>query len=702
MALAIIAVAITAPPSASATTRNVSQGQSIQAAINASANGDTVKVSPGTYYGNLTLNGRYISLIGDIANPSSTIIRANSTSAAAVFISNVPWASDRKTIVSGFTIADGNAPSGQGGGITVFNDANPEITHNIITNNTAHGYGGGIEIFTNATPIIANNTIFSNQATSGGGGIFVYNGSSPVIYNNLITSNSTSGASIANGGSSGGGIYLENTGDPNAHSNPVVLNNEISGNTAEFAGGGIMVRTGANVIIEGNHVANNKAGYGAGIHLESTGSNATLTSNVIEGNSAATNPNIPGSGVGGGVAIFDSTVATLTSNTIRDNSASNIGGGISSGENASTTLTGNLIAGNFVSGGDNSKQGGGLYAANSMLTATNNQFVANSATIGGGISLTNVPATLVNNTLVNNHATGAAGGAIYVASGSVALVNNLLTQNDGYQVFFQLNVGPTRLDNNLITTPNSTPAAEGSGLYFDYAHRYTTSAQLNSVPNAHNNVVVDPGFVNYGGGDFSLSSNSGAIDVGTNISIPPVANDYRRAIRQTSSIDIGAFEYVASPVIPAHVYRFWSESKKSHFFTISNDERNLVASTYNPAEWRYEGMAFDAFTSSLSGTVPLYRFYSASYQSHFYTANAAEADGLRSDAAMKLLWSYEGVAYYVYPLDTGVQSRPVFRFWSPDNKTHFYTASAAESAEIQSLFPLHVWSYEGPNFRVPQ
>lgn len=705
VALALLvsaAFSLSAPSSANATTRNVSQGQSIQAAINASANGDTVQVSPGTYYGNLTLNGRYISLIGDVGNPSSTIIRANSTSAAAVFISNVPWASGQKTIVSGFTIADGNAPGGQGGGITVFNGANPEITHNIITNNTAHGYGGGIEIYTNATPIIANNSVFNNHATSGGGGIFVYNGSSPVIYNNSITSNSTSGASISNGGSSGGGIYLENTGDPTAHSNPVVLNNEISGNSAEFAGGGIMVRTGANVIIEGNHVANNKAGYGAGIHLESTGSNATLTSNVIEGNTAAANPNIPGSGVGGGVAIFDHTVATLTSNTIRGNSASNIGGGISSGENANTTLTGNLIAGNFVPGSDNSKQGGGLYAANSTLTATNNQFVANSAMIGGGISLTNVPATLVNNTLVNNHATGAAGGAIYVASGSVALVNNLLTQNDGYQLFFQSNVGPNRLDNNLITTPNSTPATQGSGLYFDYARRFNTSAQLNSVPNAHNNVVVDPGFVNYGGGDFSLSSNSGAIDRATNVSIPTVANDYRRVIRQTSSLDIGAFEYVASPVIPAHVYRFWSESKKGHFFTISADERNLVASTYNPVEWRYEGTAFDAFTSQVDGTIPLYRFYSASYQSHFYTANEGEANGLKTDPAMRALWNYENVAYYVYPLGTGKQSREVYRFWSPDNKHHFYTASAAESVGIQRSFPLNVWSYEGPNFQVPQ
>ena len=690
------------PTAASATTRTVGPGQSIQAAINASQNGDTINVSPGTYNENITISGKYISLIGSVTDPANTIIHAAHASAAVVFVSNVPWVSGRKTIISGFTIAGGDAPGGQGGGITVFNGANPEISNNVITGNVAHGYGGGIMVFTNATPIIRDNTISNNVATAGGGGIFVYNGSSPIIYGNTITNNRTFGASIADGGSSGGGIYLENTSNPSLRSNPVVLNNQIDNNNAEFAGGGIMVRTGANAIIEGNHVGNNKAAYGGGIHLESTGATNTVTSNVIEGNTATYNPKFAGSGVGGGIAVFDSSVATITSNTIRGNAASSIGGGIASGESANTTLTGNLITGNYVSPGGNSQQGGGLYAANSTLTATNNQFSANSASIGGAIALTSGNFSVVNNTIVRNHATKAAGGAIYgnAGSGSISLVNNILTQNDGYQIFLQ--APPARLDNNLITTPGSTPSEEGNGLYFDYARRVTTLSALNAVPNAHNNVVADPTFTNYAGGDFSIRSNSPAINAATNNSIPDIANDYRLAIRDTSALDIGAFEYVASPQIPAHVYRFWSESKKGHFFTITQSERDLVASTYNPVEWRYEGMAFDAFTSQVAGTIPLYRFYSASYQSHFYTANAGEANGLRSDPAMKALWNYENIAYYVYPLGTGLQSREVYRFWSQDNKHHFYTSSAAESVSIQRSFARHVWAYEGANFQVPK
>jgi hypothetical protein len=76
---------------------------------------------------------------------------------------------------------------------------------------------------------------------------------------------------------------------------------------------------------------------------------------------------------------------------------------------------------------------------------------------------------------------------------------------------------------------------------------------LNTVPNSHNNISVDPGLTDASSGDLSLRSASGAINRATNVSIPSVANDYRLAIRDTSALDIGAFEYVVNPVIPAHV-----------------------------------------------------------------------------------------------------------------------------------------------------
>ncbi len=42
------------------------------------------------------------------------------------------------------------------------------------------------------------------------------------------------------------------------------------------------------------------------------------------------------------------------------------------------------------------------------------------------------------------------------------------------------------------------------------------------------------------------------------------------------------------------VYRFWSDSKQSHFYTISEVEKNYVVATW-PNIWKYEGARFYAY-----------------------------------------------------------------------------------------------------------
>jgi hypothetical protein len=40
------------------------------------------------------------------------------------------------------------------------------------------------------------------------------------------------------------------------------------------------------------------------------------------------------------------------------------------------------------------------------------------------------------------------------------------------------------------------------------------------------------------------------------------------------------------------VYRFWSRQNSAHFFTISEQEKNIILSTYPDNVWRYEGVAY--------------------------------------------------------------------------------------------------------------
>jgi hypothetical protein len=174
------------------------------------------------------------------------------------------------------------------------------------------------------------------------------------------------------------------------------------------------------------------------------------------------------------------------------------------------------------------------------------------------------------------------------------------------------------------------------------------------------------------------------------------------------SSTVQTFTYVAPVSAPAPdpasvtaVYRFWSPTNKSHFYTTSVAERDLIIRTYPSSMWTYEGGVYNAFSTQQPGTVPLYRFWSANFKGHFYTTSEAEKDQVIANYD-DATWLFEGVAYYVYPVDpayTGTVT--VARFWSQDNKHHFYTASAAERDQVIATYPTHQWAFEQDAFAVP-
>lgn len=147
------------------------------------------------------------------------------------------------------------------------------------------------------------------------------------------------------------------------------------------------------------------------------------------------------------------------------------------------------------------------------------------------------------------------------------------------------------------------------------------------------------------------------------------------------------------------VFRFWSDRFQGHFYTIDPAERDRVMRTW-PDVWRYEGSRYTAFPTQVPGTVPLYRFWSESFKGHFYTIDAAERD--RVIRTWPDVWSYEGVAYYVYPLESFAPNTvEVSRFWSPSKRHHFYTADPLERDHVIRTWPSPIWDYEGSRFRVP-
>ena len=141
------------------------------------------------------------------------------------------------------------------------------------------------------------------------------------------------------------------------------------------------------------------------------------------------------------------------------------------------------------------------------------------------------------------------------------------------------------------------------------------------------------------------------------------------------------------------IYRFYSEQLKKHFFTRDAYERSYIIAVFTADVWKYEGIAWYVFPDSQQGTLPVYRFYSEQLQSHFFTTDENEKDTLIATFTEDV-WRYEGVAWYVHP-DFQPDSLAVYRFYSELLKVHFYTMDENEKDTIIATFSEDVWRYEG-------
>jgi len=505
--------------------------RTIGAAIAAAHAGDTVLVSPGTYRENISITGKRIT-VRSSNGPGTTVIAGNPGRTPVMF-QNVPAG----TTLQGFRIVSGSAPSGQGGGITIANYANPTIRGNDIAANRSND-GGGILVYNHSNPTITGNNIHGNTATTFGGGVFAVMYSSPTISGNTISGNRASG---------GGGIYLENdVSHPAYRSAPRVLGNTITGNAAGQAGGGIMLRTGVNALIAKNTITANMSPYGGGIEIETTGSSPGITGNVINGNSALYSAAWPGSGSGGGIAVFGHSRPTIAHNSIIGNRTTRFGGAIVLAEGSVSMVNANNIAKNTVIGTGSGMGGGGIYVGNSDATIQNNAIRQNSGPRGGGVCWVGTGSwVLLNNTVVSNTSkvgSAASGGGLFIgskSSGKASVVDNIFTANGNFQIFEQGSFGTYA--NNLITNT-------GNGMFYSFpAHVITDIRRFNGNPSIRmpvGNLGSSPVFVNGPAFDYRLTRTSPGVDAARSSGFP--ATDIRDAHRPAGiRADIGAFEYTS-------------------------------------------------------------------------------------------------------------------------------------------------------------
>jgi PKD repeat protein len=248
----------------------------IQAAIDASANGDTVVVAPGTYFENIDFKGKLIT-VQSAQGPSGTTIDGGNLAPVV----NFSTSETSTAILQGFTLQHGNAPFAfgyEGAGIHIAS-ASPTIAGNVITANTACGSGTGISVAF-ASPVIRDNTITGNSkqvgcSGQGGGGIYIRGAASAQIIHNTITNNTSD---------FGGGIDLFASGTP------TLLNNTISNNTAGIQGGGVYMVNQSDVTMVQNLVIGNSSSQNGGglyISIPSGDRGPLLVNNTVSGNSGS-------------------------------------------------------------------------------------------------------------------------------------------------------------------------------------------------------------------------------------------------------------------------------------------------------------------------------------------------------------------------------------------------------------------------------
>ncbi len=263
----------------------------IQSAINATTNGDTVVVFPGTYFENINFKGKNIILTsrfyetGDVNFISSTIINgskpANADMASCVLVIN---GEDTTTVLQGFTLTGGKGTAWQdehspgryreGGGIlTAF--SSPIIKNNYLFNNEAinrtglSSAGGGAIRSGDGNPQILNNIIMNNKGLYGGGIVLNYCGA--IVRNNIVVGN--------DGGQAygGGGLWMSGS-----NSNPKILeNNTIVGNHSVQDGGGLLLWE-TSVIAKNNIIYGNSAASFPQISLRGAAS-ISITYSDVEG-----------------------------------------------------------------------------------------------------------------------------------------------------------------------------------------------------------------------------------------------------------------------------------------------------------------------------------------------------------------------------------------------------------------------------------
>jgi hypothetical protein len=293
---------------------------SIQAAINAAPNGETIRVMEGVFTGAVSITNKSLIIRGSGASdtvvdrgpvsvsPAPPAIELNCTGAFQITITDV-------------TITGGVPYQGFGGHGLENNGCTVHLNNAVVMNNGGRGAGG---IYNDGIMTVRNSTVINNGARLSGGGIS--NDGDLTLINSVVSDNVATGkggglqnggtlvvrySTIANNQAPDGGGFANAVGGQALFVESVIANNSTTSSTGE--GGGLW--NVGSMILRGTLVIANESGRGGGIYTKAGGS-MVLNGSMIMKNSAGPS--------GGG--IYSDGMTTVTSSLIAGNMPDNCAG----------------------------------------------------------------------------------------------------------------------------------------------------------------------------------------------------------------------------------------------------------------------------------------------------------------------------------------------------------------------------------------
>jgi hypothetical protein len=263
---------------------------SIQAAMDAASEGDTLLLAPGRYAGpgnhDLNPRGKELTVASRDDDPATCLIDCQGSELQPRRGFLIVNGEGPGLVLRGLSITGGWAE--EGAGILLRHGSAPRIENCVISGNRASLMGGGL-LCHFASPVLEGCVIDGNTAGQRGGGLHLFR-SFPLLHHCRVENN---------GAVEGAGIWSE-------LSSPAIESCSLSANRAEEAGGALAAMGGRPQLASCVLVANEGGGLGGALMVWDEGE-PELTGCTISGNGAV---------LGGGIALRGESVLKLSASIL--------------------------------------------------------------------------------------------------------------------------------------------------------------------------------------------------------------------------------------------------------------------------------------------------------------------------------------------------------------------------------------------------